>query len=158
MTDHLCHCKEPARWLLRVVPVNVEGVMDSYAIDSWAVCAEHVDEGASGLVERNDLNDESKVLLMRPEVLLVTQDLTALHTVGGTPRSLRVRPRPQDRSRTAPGHHQRRRGRRADSRTGTTQGACVNWWMLIGALVWAGIVFWLVYVTSEKWSPFDDSE
>ena len=34
----------------------------------------------------------------------------------------------------------------------------MNWWILIAALVWAGIVFWLVYVTSEKWSPFDDPE
>ena len=63
----LRHCKEPARWLLRVVPIDAKGVVGSSSIDSWAVCSEHVDEGASSLVERNDLFDESMILLMRPE-------------------------------------------------------------------------------------------
>jgi hypothetical protein len=67
VTDHRCHCQEPARWLLRVVPIDVDGVVASHAIDTWAVCAEHVDEGATGLTKRNNLNDESNVLLMRPE-------------------------------------------------------------------------------------------
>ena len=66
MTEHKCHCQEPARWFLRVVPVDEQGVMSAHATVYWSVCAEHVDEAATKLAAENDLS-ESNILMMRPE-------------------------------------------------------------------------------------------
>lgn len=59
--------------MLRVVAMEPDpykagtnkATLSMYATDTWAVCCEHIDEGATKLVERNDMNKH--VLIMRPE-------------------------------------------------------------------------------------------
>jgi hypothetical protein len=74
MSEHTCHCQQPATWMLRVVPTRevslVEGhlaevVLGTQGVDRWAVCDEHLAEAGRSLVERNDM--DNAVLVVRPE-------------------------------------------------------------------------------------------
>lgn len=74
MSDHRCHCLEPATWTLRIVParevVLTEGhypnlVLDTMSVDAWATCDEHLAEAAEHLRRRND--DPATVMTLRSE-------------------------------------------------------------------------------------------
>ncbi len=71
MSQHRCHCRQPATWTARVVParevVLVEGHLPEYvlapsSVDTWAACDEHVAEAMRNLVERNDMAGAQLVL------------------------------------------------------------------------------------------------
>jgi hypothetical protein len=71
MSDHKCHCQQPATWMIRVVPtrevVLVEGhlpevILAPRSIDTWATCDQHLAESARSVTIRNDMDNAMLVL------------------------------------------------------------------------------------------------
>jgi hypothetical protein len=74
MTEHKCHCKAPATWMLRIVPtrevVLTEGhlpqvILGARGVATWAACDDHLAEAGRSLIEGNSMEDA--VLVLRPE-------------------------------------------------------------------------------------------
>ena len=62
MSQHKCHCLEPATWFLRLVPTSQvvlkEGdyksiVLAHSSVATWATCDEHLAEAARKITEQN---------------------------------------------------------------------------------------------------------